>query len=530
MTHDRVPRFLSLRGGVNAVRLPFTALILLGAVGASCGGENEGPASRQGAQFDQSPCGVLWSVQYRTEDRIRARLPAALSLDFYPLMPDGRISAPTNSSCNVEIAARLQAQCEPCNLNPTRCEPAIRSIFEFPPASCSLCGDEVCSPGEDSENCSRDCLARCGDGLCSAVESALGCPQDCADPCGDGFCSSQETPTDCPEDCQFTVGDGACDPGENLDNSPEDCLSASCGDAWCQPWESALRCPEDCCGAAQCAAGSTFCNNSRDLAECVVAGFNNCPEVVETTTCELGCVGPAAGTAARCRACTDVFLETRQGDSRICSPEEPASCGNGSVSVISCAPIPSAPTCYATVETPCGAGTICSDGQCVACAPNSCTPGARRCGPSGNPETCVFGIDCTFWSTDRVCPAGTGCQTDGVNYNCGACCQPSDTRTCDGGTSLRQCVGEAGARCGTDEVVETCDAGTRCDVVPGAEPICQACCTPGEIRCESLDSHSIQFICVDNPDGCATFVQSAFCEGGLQCNPSSSEPACVPGE
>ncbi|MFA5742145.1 MAG: hypothetical protein WC874_04635 [Candidatus Izemoplasmatales bacterium] len=91
---------------------------------------------------------------------------------------------------------------------------------------CTTCGDMICSTGENSSNCCRDCGCEdgtncdittdscvingsCGNGVCNYEmgESSLNCRDDCytppADSCGNGSCEPQygENETNCGKDC-----------------------------------------------------------------------------------------------------------------------------------------------------------------------------------------------------------------------------------------------------------------------------------------------------------------------------------------
>jgi hypothetical protein len=76
---------------------------------------------------------------------------------------------------------------------------AAVSFFLFnTTASAQYCGDFICSPGE--EWCTTDC-SHCGDYLCTPElgENRYTCAQDCV--CGDGICSYGEDSNYCPGDC-----------------------------------------------------------------------------------------------------------------------------------------------------------------------------------------------------------------------------------------------------------------------------------------------------------------------------------------
>ncbi|MGI6484598.1 MAG: InlB B-repeat-containing protein [Candidatus Dojkabacteria bacterium] len=62
------------------------------------------------------------------------------------------------------------------------------------------CGDNICDPWEDVNNCPTDCEG-CGDGKCIPPENAITCPRDCPVTCGDGICSEGENKANCPVDC-----------------------------------------------------------------------------------------------------------------------------------------------------------------------------------------------------------------------------------------------------------------------------------------------------------------------------------------
>lgn len=62
-----------------------------------------------------------------------------------------------------------------------------------------MCGDSLCSSGENVSSCFSDCDV-CGNGVCRANENAFSCPPDCV-VCGDGICSPGESCTlDCAQD------------------------------------------------------------------------------------------------------------------------------------------------------------------------------------------------------------------------------------------------------------------------------------------------------------------------------------------
>ncbi len=323
------------------------ALLATGAALACSGGSNydervTNPLDE--ARFQRYPCGVVWEVQERLGRRLACAAPMGQTLADYPLTADGTFVSPLNNDCTDRIAARLGALCLPCLEDPGECEPLVRAIFDDPPAVCSQCGDGVCLDGEDATNCQRDCAPRCGDGTCAGGELAISCPVDCAVACGDGRCAGGETPETCIEDCRFSAGDGICEPGETPESSPEDCFNVACGDFFCQPWEDALRCPGDCCFAPQCSQEGTFCLDAQTLGRCDLTADLGCPAAVVQETCPNGC--RRDGRGAWCRTCDDVIADVVASGISACTPGDQPVCGNGSIVVLECLPIPGYPSCY----------------------------------------------------------------------------------------------------------------------------------------------------------------------------------------
>ncbi|MFH1751804.1 MAG: hypothetical protein ABH821_02600 [archaeon] len=71
-----------------------------------------------------------------------------------------------------------------------------------------ICNEnELCelSRGENAWNCSFDCV--CGDLICSPGEDPGSCPVDCGT-CGDGICQDNEKIDSCPADCDLPPEEG----------------------------------------------------------------------------------------------------------------------------------------------------------------------------------------------------------------------------------------------------------------------------------------------------------------------------------
>ncbi|HET9449934.1 MAG TPA: hypothetical protein VFO83_03590 [Aggregicoccus sp.] len=80
-----------------------------------------------------------------------------------------------------------------------------------------ICGDAVCSSGEDAFSCGGDCF--CGNGRCDATETDFSCASDCAPGCGDGICADTESTESCTGDCETCV-DMVCEPKRKRPSNP----------------------------------------------------------------------------------------------------------------------------------------------------------------------------------------------------------------------------------------------------------------------------------------------------------------------
>src|SRR3989344_6776375 len=148
-----------------------------------------------------------------------------------PIPPacQGRITIPNPNGCpTYECPSCGDGVCAP-NENPENCNDCACPIISCPPKTgcyyaggngqygCPICGDLICP-------------STCGNNICEANEN---CPQDCGS-CGNGICEPSET---CPRDC-IVCGNGIC---EDSENCTTDCNV--CGNNICEPQEN---CPQDC--------------------------------------------------------------------------------------------------------------------------------------------------------------------------------------------------------------------------------------------------------------------------------------------
>jgi hypothetical protein len=123
-------------------------------------------------------------------------------------------------------------------------------IFHFKkPVSAASCGNGICEPGENCQNCNIDCPnPTCGNGVCesSCGENASNCPIDCAPTCGNGICESGENPSNCCIDCYEKHYEKKCYDNDVYwydCNGQRNDKAEECGDS---EWTNEYRCnPND---------------------------------------------------------------------------------------------------------------------------------------------------------------------------------------------------------------------------------------------------------------------------------------------
>ena len=190
---------------------------------------------------------------------------------------------------------------ETCKSCPLDCGPC--------PAA-AVCGDGLCTNGEDNIKCPTDCKPPgvCGDGVCSSNENCQNCLKDCAcgsgqycsptlkactpRPCGDGKCDKGigEDCNTCPSDCGECLrtpvcGDARCDPEETPIACPQDCtLKVICGNGICDPAENCWDCPKDC----KCAVGE-YCSSEEKRCLKPVCGNQKCEIYENSANCCVDC-------------------------------------------------------------------------------------------------------------------------------------------------------------------------------------------------------------------------------------------------
>ncbi len=188
----------------------------------------------------------------------------------------------------------------------------------------SSCGNGVCDPGENTDNCPSDCSVfiggYCGDGTCDSGEESA-CPQDCGvscvgQTCIEGYFFDWESCTCVPSEDSCLPQ--TCSPGEYFDQSLCQCVASSfCGDGSCGSGEDSINCAQDCPPPSTSLCGDFRCD--------LDAGESNptCPADC-VPTCGDGVCDYSKETVVLCPAdCPLTALNC--GDAK-CEPGEAVAC------------------------------------------------------------------------------------------------------------------------------------------------------------------------------------------------------------
>ena len=443
------------------------------------------------------------------------------------------------------------------------------SAFEDPDCAGFCCGDGNCdiSNGEDSINCSNDCVGACVPDACNAS-----CPPNCnatQDPdcgttgcCGDGVCDSSETNStcvsDCPLSCLDSDSDGYGNPASALCNfSLLDCDN---NNNFVNP------------GATEICDGID--NNCDGLIDetcaCVVGSTQSCGSSIGA--CSQGsqsCVGGSWGVCFGeispsfevcdgidndCDSSVDEDLSAPLNDTQlgVCSGSQKKCSGSGGwVNDYSLVPNnewPNELSCSDSLDNDCDGQTDGADSDCLAtctldsdcddgneCTVDSCI--ASSC-LNNNLSSTTF---CSGGTCDGLgnCIVSGACSSDGCNGVCPANCTASDdpdcgTSACCGNGSCEN--GEDNSNCSSDCAVSCIDpdgdgygnpsssdcvfSGLDCDngnsdVNPGEIDICgngvDENCSGADLNCGTLSS----FIMHPDSDIELSLDQSINLDGGF---------------
>ncbi len=310
------------------------------------------------------------------------------------------------------------------------------------PSNCGACGN-ACTPELDNT------VTICLDGTCNTLLA-----------CQDGY-------GDCNRDITAPGSDG-CE--TNLSNSEQNC--GACGNR-CDPGEA---CVDGACTPCPPGRPDGFVTGCSGTCVDLTQDPNNC----------LQCGNACSGDTPACVGSLGLLQAACMPN---CSDYVPAS----GVAMSDCGTMGS-PLCVDTQTDPnhcgacdnaCGAGEICSDGTCVACAATEVACTGVCIDPQTNDTFCGASGDCSGANAGTTCTGGQSCQD-------GACVCPTGQVFCDGtcvdpDTNPRYCGASAdcsGANAGT-----TCTGGQSCQdgtcACPTGWKYCPGFggCIPSEITC-----------------------------------------------
>lgn len=290
----------------------------------------------------------------------------------------------------------------------------------------------------------------------------------------------------CPSNC--SLGAKSCD-----GNAVRTCEPAGA----CTAWSTGVACPtgEVCSGGLcvqscvdQCTSGATYCSGA-GFRTCVTAA-SGCTEWSATVTpCGAGQVCSGGVCAATCTdRCAAAAQQCAGSGIQACEKKatgcwdwgDPTPCPTGQVcSGGSCA-VGCADQC-AMGQTQCAGADayqvcekqasgcldwslaqVCPSGMCSGGGCVGCTDGAKRCGPSGNVESCANGM----WAQVQACAFGCMGGACTVNTMC-----TSGSYRCNGNV-VEVCNSSGTAYLHAASCAVACSGG-----------LCTGGCTPGEHRC-----------------------------------------------
>jgi hypothetical protein len=305
--------------------------------------------------------------------------------------------------------------------------------------------DEVAGEGDacvDSYDPARAGMGVCRAGRKRCLAGAFRCEGQVgpsAEICDglDNDCDGQvDTAAPCPNEFACTMGScqPACGKLEFACAADRVCLDATTLSPCPRADRSGCTCLPNPCLQAGCDPGRAICKIEQGTASCV----DRCAGV----TCEPGAVClPASGSCADCHL---------------------LGCGPGQV----CLGHPGVCKTDPCAGTHCGAGEICSDGQCLPSCNPTCKGGDLCVGGKCVRSTCT--VSC---SGDQVCNPETGsCQADLCTMSC---------------AQGQVCVPKTGA-CTTDPCATTrCGTCNLCTVSFNGAPACApdpSCISAGRVR------------------------------------------------
>ena len=165
--------------------------------------------------------------------------------------------------------------------------------------------------------------------------------------------------------------------------------------------------------------------------------------------------------------------------------------------------------------SPCGTGTVCSNGACAATCASECTvAGATKCEGDGLLTCADRNADgCLEWGTAEACPAGLACSGGICTSTCTSECTFDGEQRCDG-DAITTCGDANGDGCFEWGTAVPCAANQSCAEAECLDQ-CQSECEPdGATTCFANGAAT----CGDpDADGCLTWGTPVACGEGKSC-------------
>lgn len=372
-------------------------------------------------------------------------------------------------------------------------------------SSCGECGpSETC---DEREGVCVACTPQCGERACGD------------DGCG-GSCGDCEEGLEC--NGAFRCGPPGCVPA----TCDELGLACGEGDDGCGAMIDCGGCPdgETCggggtpgaCGTGGCenactSEGATQCEGD-GVVRCVV-GTGGCLAWSSATPCTNGLVC----SAGVCRSsCVDECPEAQQ---RTCDGSGYKVCGNhDSDSCREWGP-----------RRACGAGTTCSNGQCLSTCTDECSVvGAKRCELDSVVTCGRFDADsCLEWGSPQPCEGELVCSAGRCESTCRDECTQSGAKACNEAGGVMTCGQFDSDSCLDWSPASVCPGTQACSGGSCQETCSNDCSLEGERRCEAGTGAAYRTCGRFDADPCLDWGSLQQCSGSLVCSAGSCVSTCT---
>ncbi len=233
-------------------------------------------------------------------------------------------------------------------------------------------------------------------------------------------------------------------------------------------------------------------------------------------SCENACLSGQECISSICTACNN---ECSEGDKR-CAPSSTTQfqvCGD-----------PDNDTCKEwQAPQNCGAGEICTDGDCVTSCSDECTRvGAQACDKEGANGYRVCGEydsdDCLDWGSLNTCGVGLTCVDGNCVSTCSDECDTQDATRCaqPPKNGVETCGDYNSDGCKEWGDFYACPSGETCDGNVTCSPDCSDECTTGERTCDGAGYRTCG---QHDADLCLDWSAVTDCQSWEVCNPANGQ-------